>query len=83
MVTYELKSFKLNAYLKNVDGHDTSSVTIGMITGVVGCPNSYGMVAGDTSTFNIANASTKTQNQIDAELVVAMNAFVANKYPST
>lgn len=83
MINYELKKTNPASVSTDVDGQDTTRVVIGFTTGVVGTPDSYGMVAGDAITVDVANGSTKTQAQIDAVVVAAITAFIAQKYPST
>lgn len=60
---------------------DTTTVIQGFTTGVVGCP--YNMITGDTITVVVAESSTKTQAAIEAEVLAAVNAFIATKYPTT
>jgi hypothetical protein len=63
----------------NADG--SSTISVGFTTGVVGCP--YNMVAGDNIEIVIANSGSKTKNQIETEMGAAINAFIADKYPTT
>lgn len=81
MIQYELKKTNPPAVTDNEDG--SSTITVGFLTGPVGTPDSYGMLAGDTINVQIANSGSKTKDQIQAEMLVAINAFIAQKYPST
>lgn len=80
MIKFELKN-TMQASIKIAD-ITTTIVTQGFTTGVVGVPNSYGMVAGDTIEVVInTNNGTKDQNQMNAEVISAVNSFIAKKYP--
>jgi len=61
---------------------DTTTVIQGFTTGVVGCPDSYKMVAGNTITVVVEASSTKTQAAIEAEVIAAVNTFITTNYPS-
>ncbi len=81
MVNYELKKKNEPAVKSNEDGSMT--ITQGFITGVVGCPLSYGMVAGDAIVITVEGAYAKTGLQIEEEVNAAVNAYIAQKYPPT
>jgi hypothetical protein len=81
MITYQLKHTNPAQVKLNNDG--SATITQGFTTGVVGTPDSYGMVAGDTLIIPIANYANKTVSQVNTEVITAVTAFIASKYPST
>ena len=60
---------------------NTTTVEQGFTVGVVGCP--YNMIVGDSITVVVQSSGSKTQDQIEGEVVTAVNAFIAQKYPNT
>ena len=81
MPTYELKKTNPAQVTLNEDG--SATIVQGFTTGVVGTPDSYGMLAGDNISVNVASYATKLPPVIEAEVLAAVNAFIANKYPAT
>jgi hypothetical protein len=80
MINFELK----HTNPANVSLHDNGNATIvqGFTTGVVGVPDSYGMIAGDTISVEVLNYANKTVSQTNTEVITAVNNFIATKYPS-
>lgn len=78
---YELKHTNPPSTRVNDDG--SAIITVGFTTGVVGCPDSYKMVTGDTIEVPIENWNSKTIPQVTAEVDAAIAAYIAVKYPST
>lgn len=81
MITYELKHTNPAQASLNDDG--SATIVQGFTTGVVGTPDSYGMIAGDTITVSIPDYANKTVSEVNTTVITAVNAFIANKYPST
>ncbi len=81
MIDYELKHTNPSQTRLNDDG--SATIVQGFTTGVVGVPDSYGMIAGDTITIVIGDYANKTITQAQAEVLESVNAYIANKYPST
>lgn len=80
MITYELKHTVDAIVSVNTN---TGTVVQGFTAGAVGIPDSYKMVAGNTITVTVTGWGSKTSDQINAEVITAVNAFIAAKYPST
>jgi len=81
MPNYELKKTMPAAVSLNDDG--SATINQGFLTGVVGTPDSYGMLAGDNITVQVADYANKTVSQVNTEVMTAINAFIAQKYPNT
>jgi hypothetical protein len=82
MINYELKHTE-PAKVSVDTVANTGTVVQGFTTGAVGVPDSYGMVAGDSITVVVTGWSAKTTAQADTEVITAVNAFIAAKYPPT
>jgi len=80
MIQFELKHTNPANVKLNDDG--TATINQGFTTGVVGVPDSYGMIAGDTIVVTVEDYANKTVTQTNTEVITAVNAFIANKYPT-
>lgn len=80
MINFELKKTEEPKTKVNNDG--TADITIGFSTGVVGVPDDYKMVVGDKITVTVSNFLSKNGEQLNTEVIAAVNAFIANKYPA-
>lgn len=81
MITYELKHTNPAQVSLNDDG--SATIVQGFTTGVLGTPDSYGMLAGDSISVNIPDYANKTVTQVNTTVITAVNAFIVAKYPST
>lgn len=80
MINFELKrTLPASVSLDSQTG--VATVTQGFTSGVVGVPDSYGMIAGDTINVDVADYVNKSVVQTQTEVLAAVNAFIANKYP--
>lgn len=82
MAQFELKKTQpAKVTLDEVTG--VATVNQGFITGVVGVPDSYGMVAGDVIDVQVEDYLNKSVVQTQTEVMAAVAAFIATKYPNT
>jgi len=81
MINYELKHTNPASVKLNDDG--SATINQGFTTGVVGTPDSYGMLAGDTIAVSIPDYANKTVSEVNTTVIAAVNAYIAVKYPST
>jgi len=81
MINFELKHTNpANVKLNEQTG--IATIQQGFTTGVVGVPDSYGMIAGDTIEVQVANYINKSVVQTNTEVMAAVNAYITNKYPT-
>lgn len=81
MINYELKKTFPGEVTLNNDG--SATIKQRFLTGVVGTPDSYKMLAGDSIEINIPDYANKTIVEADTIVNAAVAAFIAQKYPST
>lgn len=81
MVTYELKRKLQPSVKSNPDG--SMDISQGFLVGATTCLESYGMWAGANLEIHIDGAYAKTGLEIETEVNVAVNNYIAQNFPPT